>query len=92
MILFLIFAGITIVGLIGYGLQIFAVRSHLYRPPLTSGKGIPFPRPFHLSLSSNPSRASMIIYLTTLQVSARRTILNTKSYSPFRTIMTQHIR
>jgi ceramide glucosyltransferase len=46
MILFLIFAGITIVGLIGYGLQIFAVRSHLYRSPLNLGEGNSLPQTF----------------------------------------------
>jgi ceramide glucosyltransferase len=46
MILFLIFVGITIVGLIGYGLQIFAVRSHLYRSPLNLGEGNSLPQTF----------------------------------------------
>jgi ceramide glucosyltransferase len=46
MILFLIFAGIMIVGLIGYGLQIFAVRSHLYRSPLNLGEGNSLPQTF----------------------------------------------
>jgi len=46
MILFLIFVSITIVGLIGYGLQIFAVRSHLYRSPLNLGEGNSLPQTF----------------------------------------------
>lgn len=44
MILFWIFAGITLFGIIGYLLQIFAVRS--YMAPLHSGEGLRLPRAF----------------------------------------------
>ncbi len=44
MILFWIFAGITVFGIIGYLLQIIAVRS--YTTPLHSGKGVLLPRSF----------------------------------------------
>ena len=44
--IFWIFAGITILGLVGYGLQIFAVRSHISASPLNSGEGNSLPRSF----------------------------------------------
>jgi ceramide glucosyltransferase len=44
--LFWIFAGITILGLAGYGFQVFAVRSHTSRSPLNSGEGNSLPRFF----------------------------------------------
>ncbi len=48
--IFLIFAGITILGLAGYGLQVLAVRSHILRAPHHSGEGSPLPR-FFLPIS-----------------------------------------
>lgn len=44
--IFWIFAGITILGLVGYGLQIFAVRSYIAASPLNSGEGNSLPRFF----------------------------------------------
>jgi len=44
--LFLIFAGITILGLVGYGFQIFAVRSYISVSLLNSGEGDALPRFF----------------------------------------------
>ncbi len=46
MAIFLIFAGITILGLVGYGFQVFAVRSHTFLSPLYSGEGSPLPPHF----------------------------------------------
>lgn len=43
MTIFWIFAGITILGLVGYGFQIFAVRSHTYCSPHDSGEGKTLP-------------------------------------------------
>jgi len=43
MTIFWIFAGITILGLVGYGFQIFAVRSHTSRSPHYSGEGKTLP-------------------------------------------------
>jgi ceramide glucosyltransferase len=45
MVTFWILACITVLGLIGYLLQIVAVRSHI-APPLNSGEGDPLPRFF----------------------------------------------
>ncbi|MCL4490879.1 MAG: ceramide glucosyltransferase [Nitrospirae bacterium] len=44
--IFWIFAGITIFGLVGYGLQILAVRSHILKHPLHCGEGSSLPRSF----------------------------------------------
>jgi len=44
--IFWIFTGITILGLAGYGLQIFAVRSYISHPSLNSGEGNSLPRSF----------------------------------------------
>ena len=44
--IFWIFASITILGLVGYGLQIFAVRSYISLSPLNSGEGNSLPRSF----------------------------------------------
>src|SRR5512135_2952073 len=44
MILFWIFAGITLFGIIGYLFQMIAVRS--YTAPPSSGEGMRFPRSF----------------------------------------------
>jgi ceramide glucosyltransferase len=46
MTIFWIFAGITILGLVGYGFQIFAVRSHTSRSPHYSGEGKTLPLHF----------------------------------------------
>jgi ceramide glucosyltransferase len=44
--IFWIFAGITILGLVGYGFQVFAVRSYIAASPLNSGEGNSLPRNF----------------------------------------------
>lgn len=44
--IFWIFASITILGLVGYGFQIFAVRSYISVSPLNSGEGDALPRFF----------------------------------------------
>jgi ceramide glucosyltransferase len=44
--IFWIFAGITILGLVGYGFQVFAVRSYIAASPLNSGEGNSPPRNF----------------------------------------------
>jgi ceramide glucosyltransferase len=46
MAMFWIFGGITILGLIGYVFQIFAVRSYIAASPLDSGEGNSLPRFF----------------------------------------------
>ncbi len=43
MVIFWICAGITILGLVGYGFQVFAVRSHTSRSPYNSGEGETLP-------------------------------------------------
>lgn len=44
--LFYIFVSLSIFGLVGYGLQIFAVRSYIDSSPLNSGEGNSLPRSF----------------------------------------------
>ncbi len=44
--IFLIFAGITFLGLVGYGFQVFAVRSYIASSPLNSGEGSSLPLHF----------------------------------------------
>ncbi len=43
MVIFWIFTGITILGLVGYGFQVFAVRSHTSHSPHYSGEGETLP-------------------------------------------------